>query len=614
MTTCFGIQVYTQAVQRALQDMLMKTTKAVDAGFLYLLFKRGAHTLLLSVALSACGGGGGSDRRDEDELPVPDPIRIEAKAVVSGTLYFEFVPSRERCGGLDYNAIEQRPIRGATVQLLDVADGRVLDSTVAGEDGSYELAAPPGQQVFVRVRAELKSASPAWDVEVRNNTAATERPLPERPLYVLDGKPFELDENGGERQLIARSGWDGNAYSDPRAAAPFAVLDALYAAMSMVRQADAEAAFPPLDVFWSPQNGTSVTSSDFDARMSEGQVGTSFYSPAHRAIFLLGHAGHDTEEFDSHVIVHEWAHYFEHVFSRSDSPGGAHSLHEPLDKRLAFSEGWATALSGMVLGSSLYCDTSGPGQRQGFFIDMSNTPDYRAGWFSEWSMIRVLYALGASGEREGSFEFAELYRVFAEDQKNTQAFTSIFSFTSALKQRYPNRASQVNQLLSRYGIYGVDAYGNGEINNAGSRHPDVLPVYNELVADGSGLEVCVNDEFDIGRTGNKLAQTRFLRLRIEHPGLYQLSVQTVNPPTASNVSGCPAVAGRNHSDPDFHLLSGGQVLVSGTGCASNREHAQIPLSQGNYVMAVAEKRFSDSHTAPGFPGRICFEVKATPAF
>ena len=49
----------------------------------------------------------------------------------------------------------------------------------------------------------------------------------------------------------------------------------------------------------------------------------SFYSvrPSITSLFLMAmdrNAG-DADEFDDHIIVHEWGHYFEDNFSRSDS-------------------------------------------------------------------------------------------------------------------------------------------------------------------------------------------------------------------------------------------------------------------------------------------------------
>src|SRR5690606_22708627 len=162
-----------------------------------------------------------------------------------------------------------------------------------------------------------RRGDPGWDVEVRNNTQNTGSPLASRPLYVLDSTAFSADADQ-ERHLLAATGWDGSAYSAARSAAPFAILDTIFSAMELVLSADSAAEFPPLDVFWSPDNST-AGGAGFN--VDRGAIGTSFYDPNLDSLFLLGRANDDTEEFDSHVIAHEWGHYFEDNFSRSDSIG-----------------------------------------------------------------------------------------------------------------------------------------------------------------------------------------------------------------------------------------------------------------------------------------------------
>ena len=75
----------------------------------------------------------------------------------------------------------------------------------------------------------------------------------------------------------------------------------------------------------------------------------------------MGDANVDTDEFDHHIVVHEWGHFFSDQMSRDFSVGGQHSLTDLLDPRVAFSEGWANALSGLVLGNDRYIDTYGTG-------------------------------------------------------------------------------------------------------------------------------------------------------------------------------------------------------------------------------------------------------------
>lgn len=80
----------------------------------------------------------------------------------------------------------------------------------------------------------------------------------------------------------------------------------------------------------------------------------------------------DTDDFDDSVILHEFGHYLQAVFSHNSSPGGAHygcsaSPAQNLDYRLAFGEGWGNSFAQMVQGNSTYVDTSPAG---GFSFDV----------------------------------------------------------------------------------------------------------------------------------------------------------------------------------------------------------------------------------------------------
>src|SRR5690606_27348042 len=146
---------------------------------------------------------------------------------------------------------------------------------------------------------------PSWDVEVRDNTSNTTLPLASRPLYVLDTAPFDSGTVNSTRDVTAPTGWGGTSYTGPRSAAPFAILDAAYAAIQLVLSADPQAVFEPLDMFWSVNNRPA------DGSVDQGEIGTSHYRPGQNQLFLLGNAANDPDEFDDHVVAHEWGHYYE---------------------------------------------------------------------------------------------------------------------------------------------------------------------------------------------------------------------------------------------------------------------------------------------------------------
>jgi hypothetical protein len=476
--------------------------------------------------------------------------------------------------------------------------------------------------VYLRVRAELKrSGSPSWDVEIRDNVTSATEPvtLEQRPLYVLDGSPFNSGSTGQTRDLTATTGWDGTAYAAPRAAAPFAVLDSVYKGMLLVLTREPLLAFEPLDVFWSVNNTATVGEpQDIDA----GELGTSFYRTDNK-LFLLGMEDVDTEEFDDHVVVHEWGHYFEDTLSRSDSIGGAHAIGDRLDMRVAFGEGFATAFSGMALESARYCDTLGPSQAGGFGIDIEGQAAGTPGWYNEISIMKVIYDLwdtDVDGADTGSLGFGPIYAVLTGAQAATPAFTSIFSFAEALKAENPAHEPFIDALLQSENIMasGISAYGEGETNNAQLGAQDVLPVYETVVPDGGAINICSNSQFDPNVEGNKLSEHRFLRMEIEAEARYTFSVVT-----ETEIPGPDDPDDeRDQSDPDILIFRNGVLqnqLVDGdrqglSGDA-NQEIFTTPdaLPAGDYVMTLVEFRYQDEESPEDFPERVCFDVTVTQA-
>jgi hypothetical protein len=561
------------------------------------------------AVLAGCGGGGGGGGG-------------ATSVTITGKAQYELPPPVANCNGLDFNNVALMPIRQATVQLLNSASDAVLDEAVTDDNGDFELVVAANTSVYISVRAELKrTGAPAWDVEVRDNVTAAASPvaLELRPLYVLDGSVFNSGSAAQTRNLTASIGWDGTAYTAARAAAPFAVLDSVYTGMLLALTEDPQLGFEPLDVFWSVNNtATAGEPQDIDA----GEIGTSFYREDNK-LFLLGMQDVDTEEFDDHVIVHEWGHYFEDTLSRSDSIGGAHAIGDRLDMRVAYSEGFATAYSGMALASAQYCDTLGPSQAHGFGIDIENQAAGTAGWYNEISIMKLLYDLwdtDIDGDDTDSLDFGPIYRAMTEAQATTPAFTSIFSFAGALKAENPVHEPFIDALLQSADIVasGLNAYGDGEINDG--QGLDVLPVYATVVPDGSTVNICSNSQFDPDVDGNKLSEHRFLRMSIDTASPYTFSIVTT-----TDIPGPddPADAS-DQSDPDILILQNGVMqnefvdgddLPQGFSGDANQEIFTTPdaLPVGDYAMTLVEFRYQDEDSPQDFPERTCFDVTVTPA-
>jgi hypothetical protein len=554
-------------------------------------------------------------------------VTVDEAAVavtVSGTVFYEFVPPNNNCQGLNFDDIQTRPIRAATVQLIDAGSGNVLGTTVAADNGGYSFSNVAGNlDVRLRVRAELKrTGSPSWDVEVRDNvdTSASPPPLGSRPLYVIEGANFNTGGADVTRDLTATTGWGGSSYTSDldRAAAPFAILDAIYSGMQLVLTADANADFAPMDAFWSVNN-TSTSPADIDA----GELPTSFYRGDLDSLFLLGDAGTDTEEFDDHVVVHEWGHYFEDVFSRSDSIGGSHSIGQRIDARLAFGEGWATALAAMALDDPQYCDTFVPGTSGGFGIDTENNNSGSQGWFNEMSVATFLYDLWdtvADGSDTNSVGFGPIFNVMAGPQSNTNAFTTLFSFATELRSMLNGaELAFVDAQLARENIEttGIDIWGTTQssITTSPNQARDVLPLYTTLPTDGTTINICTNSDYDSGRDGNKLAEYRYLRFTTTSSAAYTVTITTTTPtPPTSDPPPTPPDVIRDQSDPDMFIFRRGAIVAVGNGPDDNSEvFTTQTLPADTYVADLQEWRFADEDGASSdFPEQICFDVSMSP--
>jgi hypothetical protein len=562
-------------------------------------------TLLLSLlGLAACGdggkGGGGGGG---------------GTVTVSGDVRYEFVPANAGCLGLNFNATFERPIRGATVVLLSQA-GAELARVSSTDTGAYSFAGVTANtSVRLRVLAETKrSGSPAWDVQVRDNvnTSATPPALGSRPIYALDGTTFNTGSANVTRDLTAQTGWGASSYTGTRAAAPFAILDAIYAGMQFIAAVEPNAVFPPLDAFWSVNNTADTTDFDIDT----GELGGSFYISSIDSLFIVGDATDDTDEFDDHIVGHEWGHFLDDVLFRSDSPGGTHFLGDRLDSRLAWGEGWPSALAAMFLGTTAYCETFQPGTNSGFQIDAEGGAFGGQGWFDEVGVIRFVYDLWDTtneGTDTGSVGFQAIYDVMTGGQGTTPAWANIFSFAAELKAIVDAAGDDLidAQLNDEQTVNGVllDIWGSNETNQS-SAVTDVLPVYVDMVADGSTSNICSNSQFDtrVEKDGNKLSEFRYIRLSVPVADQYNVTITstTPTPPTADPDD-------RDQSDPDMYIARNGVLLADLTSPDENVEVGLTPLLQaGTYVADLRDWRYADPERPASYPPVVCFDVRFDP--
>ena len=96
------------------------------------------------------------------------------------------------------------------------------------------------------------------------------------------------------------------------------------------------------------------------------------------------------------------------------------------------------------------------------------------GWFSECSVHSILFDI------EGVIGFAPMYDVLINEQKNTTALTSIFSFIAPLKVNNSGSSAAIDTEVSDQTIDVItDIYGDSETNN-GTGTSTMLPIYEQF--------------------------------------------------------------------------------------------------------------------------------------
>jgi len=470
---------------------------------------------------------------------------------IIGKITYDRVHVNSNGIGLDYNNITKEPAKQVIVKAINI-NGQVIKSTTTDDNGDYSLNyLPSNTELKIRVYAQLKKFGVGgWDVKVVDNTNGNSQ-------YVMESSSISLADNSLRVNLNAQSGWNGYSYSGERTAAPFAILGSIYKAMQKVLSADSRATFPSLVVNWSKNNVASGNGDE--AGLRDGQIITSHYNG--EALYVLGDANSDTDEYDNHIIIHEWGHYFESKFSRADSIGGSHGAGEYLDIRVAFGEGWGNGWSAIATDDPIYYDTMGSSQSDGFSMNIESEIDENPGWYSEVSIQKILYDLYDSnndGADTLSLGFKPIYDVLVGQQKTTPAFTSIFSFITYLKEQNPSIRDKIDAILASENIASIqDIYG--------STIDSKLYIY-------SLNNVCTTSRY--GRL-NKLYTHRYIRFSIYQNGNYTISAKQND---------------GSSSDPDFSLykISPFTNIVKSEENRLGIETASKSLSSGDYLLDITD--------------------------
>ena len=498
---------------------------------------------------------------------------------------FDKVPNSATTNALDYNNIVRSPIRQHVVEATD-SSGAVLATTSTDATGRYSVTVPAGAMVRMRVRAQLRSTAGAtYNVQILDNTSA------DAP-YILAGSLTSSGSANSTRDLNAASGWGGTSYTGTRAAGPFAISDTVFEVVSDIAAVDPAVAFTPLRIFWSVNNRPA------DGTFSNGDISTSFFTfdSANRPfIAILGAANNDTDEYDSHVIVHEFGHYVENTLSRSDSIGGSHSSRESLDSRVAFGEGFGNAFSGMILDDPRYRDSFGAAQAMGFSVNVESNSFSPTGWFNEGSTASILYDIydsASDGSDNISAGLGPIYRAFRDSAYvNTPFLTNIHSYLGSLAGQTGITAASLDALILQQSIGSRRADVVGETNNGGIA--TILPFYKTATLGGAAINLCSTNRFG---TQNNLGNYDFVRFNNTAARNVTVTVTARSGPNAATV------------DPAFIIYRRGAEVSARDASGTTSETQTLSLPADEYVIGIVSFANTGQDTMTPNGDDACYDL------
>ena len=272
---------------------------------------RRAWLVAISV-VAACGGG--------DDPPVDaGNIGVPGTFTVSGVVRYE---DRAPQNDGSLGPITAVPARAVSVAVIAEDDSTTLAMGVTDDAGAYTLTFDGTSGELVHVLAVASSTDPLRPVQVRRADNSQ--------LHGFGGETVGADNLTHDVLISVQSG----------AAGAFNIYDQLLLVMDRLRVVHNTQMPIPLAAFW-----------------HQGNADGTYYVPGE--MYLLGEAS-DDDGFDDTVILHEAGHYIEDAYGRSDSPGGPHGG-EPVDARLAWSEGFATYFALAMRDAPVYMDSNAGG-------------------------------------------------------------------------------------------------------------------------------------------------------------------------------------------------------------------------------------------------------------
>ncbi len=312
-----------------------------------------------------------------------------------GKVVYEKVPAGP--AGLRLDAPVRTPAAGVRVEVVASPSRQVLGSGFTDAKGAYAIPVSlrGRQAVFVRALAQTENAT---------------------VVRVGDRMEFAMVGATATATPGRTVSTDLLATDSSRIAGAFNIAATVARANALVRSAQPGVVLPRVEIRW-----------------DTAYVGGTFFRRSANAVFVNGKRGEDSDEYDDHVIAHEYGHFLMSAFSSDPSPGGDHGFGERLDPRLAWSEGWGNFFGAAATGASHYIDTGVVRGRQAVLLNMDLEVDAPKedvpGIWSEHSVGSALWDWYDAAGEEGDSVALGFGPLWA-------AFTGLASVPDAYLLRY----------------------------------------------------------------------------------------------------------------------------------------------------------------------------------
>ena len=369
----------------------------------------------LILLLTSCGSSGGGSSSSSSQAPLPycETVTSYSDSItLTGTAKYEY---RTNGNGAVATA---KPIRHAEIRVLN-SSGTILQCGETSANGTFSLSLPNnGEAATVYITS--RSFNNHLKAYVLNN------PTNNSFHSISTSVTLNSSKSIGTLKAPATGTLPGGAFN---------ILDKLLDANDFLRDETdgCTTTFAQCTPFTVAPLVTAYWTAGVNPGVYVGGGVVSFYIPTDRELYILGGIdgnvdSSDTDHFDDSIILHEYGHFLEDVYSRTNSPGGAHNGNTILDPRLAWGEGWANYFQAAVTGNPVYRDTFGtPLGLSGVYFNEnleSGTDDSAStlgeGNFREFAITRALWDITdtnneGAGVDETSSSFSEFWTVFTSN-------------------------------------------------------------------------------------------------------------------------------------------------------------------------------------------------------